>query len=1377
MIKFDQFKLYTQQVDGVRYLLDPDAPFVIFYFSENSSLLEDYHKLNIRSVDVRYVVVPVTKVPRTFFKPEDKKKYRQFKLTAYSTQQKIPSHTNVIVDISNYIEAVEHRFKPLNWRTRYGNYLTDLVDHIFSQFPSNYKKVFIYSVNSTKSLPVFANRKIFQTIQQLKSGDNLLFDYMMLATVNSSSTRYRLLMKNKDYKFNLVYNWVKNIRIGSHEPVENDNELPNEHSEIVQNASKDVMDNIDKTQPEMQIVDKPKVHAAISSFLSKDRNTLNKVNDKENNDEDNKKIAIASILYKVNGDLEKSKKISNKIPPLRLSQTLVHIEKKYKDELMTPQPINSTSEEDIIKSSDVKDIVNNKVPSHLFKKRQIDFAVNLKKDSENSFNVLNKTDLPLKVEKIELIDKPTKNTELNKTDMVVLKTTLIDSFGNSHQINIDLPRIDEYGTFRVNGKRKCLINQIVLNPITFPEEFDSRFTSSYSSFHIWSKRSRKLRYLEIYMANYTLPYSICTFFLFGFEKTLKDYDIHYEIVDSTPTKLPYTCLISPNRYIVFSNVNTPLKEEFCESFTHAKIIDYKVLKQFGTKEYFNDLIIKMTGRTNATYALSNNKENLIDPVVEQVLANKQMPIKLDEIMKFMAIKVIEGYTTDRNSLDHQRIRNSEVLIHLIQKQVHAAYTVYKEQVLAGNKNAKFTIPQAKILSDFINSEIVTDIEFANPIEEMSTMTRMSPVGKAVGGIPSKEAIQVEARNVHDSYFGNIDPLDTPEGANIGIVQHLTVNAALTSSRGLIHTKPINDNEKAGILSTSSCLIPFIENNDGARVMMAVNQARQALPLKNPEPPVVQSGYESLLTNVLSDNYIKRSPIDGVIDHVSNDLIVVKDKAGRQSRIGLEPVYLKSGSGKDTLSIFVPKVKINQHVKIGTVIAEGSSIAQGTIAMGRTLCVAVMPYKGYNFEDGVVINERLIKEDKLTSVHGIEEEVLISDKDRLLFISKIGDMTYKGEPLLRKTIGELEQFLGYSEEEDNEDIEMHGGQFIKKSPGGMIVDIDVFSNVPLNKFPLLKGLEERTNKRHLRVGQEKFTVSGRSIEGVLVKFKVQQELKIGLGDKLANRHGNKGIISLIEKDEDMPKTPWGESIDMIINPVGILGRMNMGQLYEIYIGLIARSLATKMVQTNDQKKSVEGLRKVLPLLDNTKNKMYSTKLIAAIENMSDVHYKEMINQIKKTGFVPIVIPPFQAPTNIQIKQAMNVLGLKAGYKIRIPEYNTSTMNEVPIGYMYIQKLEQIGEMKIYSRSTGPVTGKTLQPTSGKKREGGQKLGEMDTYSLISYNCPILLSEMLGPLSDDAITKNEIISDIIHNGSAKYRDAKIAPIQDLVKSYFTALMLTQ
>jgi len=160
---------------------------------------------------------------------------------------------------------------------------------------------------------------------------------------------------------------------------------------------------------------------------------------------------------------------------------------------------------------------------------------------------------------------------------------------------------------------------------------------------------------------------------------------------------------------------------------------------------------------------------------------------------------------------------------------------------------------------------------------------------------------------------------------------------------------------------------------------------------------------------------------------------------------------------------------------------------------------------------------------------------------------------------------------------------------------------------------------------------------------------------------------------------------------------------------------------------------------------------------------------------KNGFYPIIIPPFNGPNYDNIKEALGVLGLKQGYKLFLPELNTYTMRDVPVGYMYIAKLEHLGDNKIFARSTGPVTGKTAQPTAGKRREGGQKVGELDTYAFISYNCPAVLAELMGPLSDDYSTKEEILSDIINDGHAEYRPAKVAPAKDLLNAYFIALML--
>jgi DNA-directed RNA polymerase subunit beta len=736
---------------------------------------------------------------------------------------------------------------------------------------------------------------------------------------------------------------------------------------------------------------------------------------------------------------------------------------------------------------------------------------------------------------------------------------------------------------------------------------------------------------------------------------------------------------------------------------HGKPDQYEINKEFPSKDYWEQLIIKLTGRLNSTFLISSNLQNIVDPVAKQVLKSKQLPVDLELIMKYMADKVVQGFVIDRNDLSNQRIRNSEVLVHLAQKQILAAYTVYKEQVLSGNEQANFEIPSTKVLSDFLMTELVVDMEYANPIEEMSTKTRISPAGKKVGGIPDKRAIQTTARNIHPSYFGNIDPLDTPEGDNIGIVQQLTVDALISSSRGMFATKNITNQEKSGMLSTSTSMIPFLENTDGARTIMIANQAKQALPLKNPQPPVVQSGYESILTDVLSDNFVKRAPCAGKVMSISKDVIKIKCTNGRSQTVDISPTHLRSGSGKNTLSVFNPLVKAGQTVKQGVVIAEGACMSQGSISLGRPLLCALMPYKGYNFEDGAVINEKLVENDALTSLHGVEEEVLIAENDRLLYFANIGEAVEKGQPLLRKSFGDVEDLIGF---DDDDSTDMIAGQFIKKSPGGRIVDVEVYSNVAESKFPMLKELIQRTNKRNPKGPKDKFTYKGETIKGVYMKFKIEQELKIGLGDKLCNRYGNKGIISLLEKDELMPRMPNGDRLDIVFSPLGVLGRMNIGQLYEMYCGLMAKELGNR-IPTMKKAEVVALLKRVYGALDTSKNKQATQRLVSNISKLNPAGYAKLVTEVKRTGFYPILIPPFQAPSNKDIEKALKILGLKSAYKLKLPEFNATTSHAVPVGYMYICKLEHMGDAKIYGRSTGPVSGKTSQPTAGKRREGGQK----------------------------------------------------------------------
>jgi DNA-directed RNA polymerase beta subunit len=1362
-LKFDQIPQYTRLVKKVFFPIDPNEPFLLVYISENSSLIEDYARLNMRRIDVRHVVVPKTRVPMTILNEPLRKIYKSLGLLSYSTVMVFPKDKNLFYDLTPYLKKVDASYRPTTYRQRAGFLIKDLIFKSFASFPSNYKKVLIYSIDITKPINSFPNRKIFPILRDLKEG-NPNFDHMMLVTLDEGSARFRALIKDGEYKFQRIYNLLKKIKIISSEE---------EKQEEVDAASNEILKKISDT---IAPGDKGKVRSAIQNFLSKDQKSLDQISTGRVSGSDKDRVAVASVLYSTSGDLSKAKRLANAVSDKKLSTAVKAVNKQYADNLLETTKAVSLTDSIFLQQADIPKQLDYMTPEHLFQKRKIDFETNLRNDMINAFKVLEGQDLPMQFQSLTIEDKPPRAGEIEKSDIARIVAIIIGKDGKKHKVRFNIPKIDpDTGTFRVNGRKKCLINQLVLNPISFPGEYEAKFESSYSVFRVYSKKMQSQPFLQIYMGTFRIPLLVFLSFAFGFDHTLENYGIKYDIVEKRPAKDEIFTKV-PSSYLVFKNVNTDLKQELVNSFLRARVSDFKIDHTFASKKYFTELILQITGRINSTYHINLNIKNIVDPVSKQVLINKQLPNDLENIIKYMASKATDGYKEDRNDLTVQRTRNSEILVHLAQKQILAAYTEYKEQYLSGNKDAKLTIPETNVISQFNRLEIVQDMEYANPLEEMATITKVSPVGKSVGGIPDKEAVQLDAGNVHDSYFGNIDPLDTAEGANIGITQQLAIDAFITSARGLFGQKEIKDTEYGGILSTNAAMIPFVGNNDGNRILMAVNQAKQMIPLLNPEPPAVQSGFESVLTNVLSDSFIKRSPCKGKIGKISLDNIDVICEGNKKQKVDISPVHLKSGSGKNTLSTFNPIVKTGQSVKQRQIIAEGSGISEGTISLGRNVLVAYTHYKGYNFEDGIVISDRLAKNKKLVSLHGIEEEIIIDEKDKVLQIIDIGTDTKKGDVLLKKTIGDIDELLGFTDEQaDDEDTQ--DGRLIKKSPGGVVVGIEVFSNVDPNTFPILKSLIAKTAKKYKKPDDQKFTKRGLPIKGVLIRFKIEQQLQTVVGDKLCNRHGHKGIIALVEKEELMPRTPWGEPVDLIFNPLGIIGRMNMGQMFEVYCGLISKGLAEIITKVNSKSEGIKAINVTMTALDSSNNKEYSKKLIKNLTNLSTKKYNDMVSQIKNSGYIPIIVPPFKSPSHKHIMAALKTVNKEPAYHLLLPEYNVKTKHAVPVGYMYITKLEHIGEAKMHSRSTGPTVGKTLQPTGGKRREGGQRMGEGDTWSMLSYNCPLALSEFFGPLSDDIISKNEIITDIIQTGDASYRMTKASPTKDLLNAYFVAMMLEE
>lgn len=1371
MLNYNKIRQYNQIAHSIRFPIE-DKPFAIIYFPENEiPLVSNYQRLNIRKMDARIVIIPYSKFPIFRMTSNIRQDFKKLGLYAFKDFNSSLITRNLFIDLSYFFYLVDSKFSPGNYRARYGSIIQNYMLEQITKLSDTHKIVILYCADLTKPISPYISRKSYILLNILGNSNEvpLMFDDILFCSLTQSDSIYRVLCRDKQFNLARIVPFLRNIKV----KVEREDD---EIDEIANKATDNVVDSLKDDKNISHITNKKQVKTAIKTLMKKDNELADDVSEKKLSPNEAKDIVIQSTLYSSSGDFRKSHRISKSIPPMKQDVAIKQLNSNVIDEILHAEKVKSTSDIIAIKSSNPDKLVDDKVPTHIFQKRQIDFEQNLGKDMGKSFKVLEDKDIPIKLQSIEIKGVVSNPREINQSDISIVNVVLKDEFGNKHLVKIQIPLIDpKTGTFRVNGRRKCLINQLVLCPISFPKKYDSRFESSYSHFHIYSKKGKK-SVLTIYLGSYRLPLFVLICYYLGLDKVESMYKFSHTISSKDSKEKPSTKL-SSGEYVIFDNIDTDLKEELVNSFSLAKPDSYKneLIEEFGSKKYFEKLIILLTGTRNSVWVIQQILNNVVDPVSKQVLINKQLPSDLSDIMKYMASRTVIGFEENRNDLANQRIRNSEILVHLIQKQILAAYTDYRKQVLSGNKQAQFIINPTKTLRDFINSEIVVDMEYANPAEEMATISRISPVGSQVGGIPSKISVNTQSRNIHPSYFGNIDPIDTPEGANIGVVQQLAVDVSLTTARGIISVKPMDDKEASGMLSTGSCMIPFIENNEGARIMMACNQQRQVSPIENSEIPLVQSGYESLLTNMLSDNFIKRSPCNGLVKNISTDYIEISCEK-EDTKVDITPRNLRSGSGKNSLSIFKPVVKKSQKVKKDQIIAEGACINKGMICNGMNLLVAVMPYEGYNFEDGVVMSSSIYENNKFVSIHLITEEFNISEKDKITYICDIGEYIKKGEPLVKKIAGEISELLGFEEDEESSK-EIISGEIVLKSPGGRIADIQIFSNVKKGTFPKLQKYIDRTN--HRKGISKGYSLSGRHIEGAIIFIRIEQTMQVMIGDKFCNRYGNKGVVAILKDKDLMPRTPWGEHIEMVMNPLGIINRMNPGQLYEMYCGLIARNLGERIFSygNNGKDKTITLLNKTIPLLDNTKNKMYSNGLISQIKSLSNRTYPELLEQIKRIKGFPLIIPPFKSPNSSKIKECMKTLGLKGGYKLFLPDYGVYTHSEVPVGYMLIQKLEHMSEAKLHARSVGGYTGKTLQPPAGKARDGGQRMGEGETYALLSANAPTVLSEFFGPMSDDIKTKQEIISDIIEDGNAPFRQPKTSPSKDLLKAYFSALAITE
>lgn len=663
------------------------------------------------------------------------------------------------------------------------------------------------------------------------------------------------------------------------------------------------------------------------------------------------------------------------------------------------------------------------------------------------------------------------------------------------------------------------------------------------------------------------------------------------------------------------------------------------------------------------------------------------------------------------------------------------------------ENLAYVRPLESKFREFLGSSQLSQyVDQINPLSEISNKRRATAIGP--GGF-TKERAGVEARDVHSTHFARICPIETPEGASVGLINQLSVYAEVNEfgfliapyrkvSNGKVTKEivrmtasqeefyniaepgsvddngkfkeervlvrrgedyldiPSNEVDYIGVstkqpLGVGACCIPFLENDDAARVLMGANMQRQGLPSVNPEEPVVGTGLESVVARDTNASIYAKE--NGVVTKITNDYIFVKNEKGKTKRYEIKK-FLRTNDNT-CLNHYV-KCYVGKKVKKDEILADSSSSRNGEIAVGQNALVAFLPMDGYNFEDSIVISDRLAKDDVFTNI--TIEEYKIEVKDTRLGPEEVSrDIPNVGENLKRNLddygiveIGSVVRggdiLVGKKTPRMKED----------KTPEDRLIQA-IYSgktdDYRDNSLRVEFGRPDRVVIDVIRNVKKDEDVKRGTIEEI--KVLVAEKRKITSGDKMAGRHGNKGVVSIVLPEEDMPHLEDGTPVDIVLNPLGIPSRMNIGQIMEVHLGMVARELNVNFE---------------VPVLTGEDSKEMIKKLLVENDMPEDGKYK-MIDG--RTG----------------------------------EEFK----NKATVGVMYMMKLDHQVSDKIHARSTGPYSLVTQQPLGGKAQNGGQRLGEMEVWALEGYGAAHTLREMLTLKSDDFIGRSKLFSSIVKGQS--------------------------
>ncbi|OUS28584.1 DNA-directed RNA polymerase subunit beta [Thalassotalea sp. 42_200_T64] len=809
---------------------------------------------------------------------------------------------------------------------------------------------------------------------------------------------------------------------------------------------------------------------------------------------------------------------------------------------------------------------------------------------------------------------------------------------------------------------------------------------------------------------------------------------------------------------------------------------------------------------------------------------------------------------------------------------------------------------AAVKEFFGSSQLSQFMDQNNPLSEVTHKRRISALGP--GGL-TRERAGFEVRDVHPTHYGRVCPIETPEGPNIGLINSLScyartndygfletpyrkvvdglvtdeidylsaieegnfviaqANADVDSNKhlveGLVNCRHKNeftlmsaeqvqymDVSPQQIISVAASLIPFLEHDDANRALMGANMQRQAVPTLKADKPLVGTGMEKVIA--VDSGVTAVAKRGGVVDYVDASRIVVRvnenEMHAGEAGIDIYNLTKYTRSNQNTCINQRPNCNVGEPVQRGDVLADGPSTDMGELALGQNMRIAFMPWNGYNFEDSMLISERVTKEDRFTTIHiqelsciardtklGSEEitsdipnvgESALSklDESGVVYIGAevnggdilVGKVTPKGETQLTPEEKLLRAIFG-EKAADVKDSSLR----VPNSVSGTIIDVQVFTRDGVEKdarameieqmqlkevkkdlgdeFSILEdGIFARAKKLLLSSGlnesdlngmsrdqwlgqslsdegqqtdleqiaeqyeairadfDKKFEIKRRKITqgddlapGVLKIVKVYLAVKRRLqpGDKMAGRHGNKGVISNVVPIEDMPHDKYGEPVDIVLNPLGVPSRMNIGQVLETHLGMACRGIGEKIDRMIKEQQELAKLRAFI-------KDVYSvgeTHQNVDIESFSDDEVKRLADNLR--AGLPIATPAFDGAAEKEIKELFRLADMPESGQFTLFDGRTGRAFERPVtvGYMYMLKLNHLVDDKMHARSTGSYSLVTQQPLGGKAQFGGQRFGEMEVWALEAYGAAYTLQEMLTVKSDDVNGRTKMYKSLV------------------------------